>query len=1175
MLSKKMAVSLTSLITILAFAFIAPTALAQTFGFALDDSNDVSEAKGLQLERPADNKLKVTVVSDEAVILPKANISIGGFTMKGDYIPAVELEGDPPTDAKSKIELTIAITADTYKVSLMIAKDIASANAFSNKKSAAFTADVMVVGSDTTLAPQVYGIRRADNAVSPLTGGAVDVIITLSEEPQAFDAAHINVSSNATAGTPVKLATVVQNDIGLTQFSTHLDTPAPTPRTLEQIRDGVKNTDGNILKDDGAVADGAMGGIDYLLSVHAEANPDKIGDYIAAVIALKNALKSGDLTFADATDTAKGPDVEVIYVYLNKDGNQETAVLEYEAAEDGANVSPTADGNGDTTEDDAEKGMPIIDGAVVAPTTQGIADIVLAAADPIPAITIAKEVFDRSAKKTSYTRPAIADFTTLEEYNFAQAQYNALTGTDSENQRKAYAAEKAIYDKYLALQKLIQEDDMDRTAEWQESLVAKASEGVSVIAENVLPPTGRDGMLHPYMVTLTPTYKNANDIVVSVNKWQTQAEKVNRVTGASSIGTYRPPVLETDFTDGYNQLTIGVSPSAVKKTPVSPRGIIEITLPAGFMFRAASPGFTIFAADAAGSGIAIPGGTMPATGHTGAVLDTARSPAEQEYDVIDYPVMNAALPTPGPAFPNLQNFLINGGTIHIIGVQGLVISEVMWGTDLSLSPHTNSQWIEIKNVTGSPVSAAGFKLSFVAPNETLPVGDVSYDSVSAYDATTKSVWDIRTKGQGGRTGTGEAAGGVTTVVDPTALVSMQRVFSDTATQLVALPGTKADNWAMSMAPALNFDREAVGQRIGSPGTDPLNPPIPVPPKVPPQPPTVPPAVAGDIVITEVMVDTSEGLFPQWIELTHIGTGKVTLNGWGMVIDNAIDGEVLGGGNAITVGLSGTLDVSKDTRNADAGQSLLLVAWASKRHSTNLRANGILDIGPRLGQDGRYQLLSYEGFRITLVPPQTGAVANFGDIVGNLHEDWKLPMLEGPKRSSMIRQEMSSAGTMIKGTDANGWILASATPLISGPETFYGNDEDAGTPGYDAGGPLPVELSHFRPARDKQTGAVVITWSTQSELNNAGFFIKRSNQRNGDFKVINATMVPGVGTTSEKQFYTYTDTTAQPNVVYYYQIEDVSLDGNRQLLTRGIRLKGHVSAAGKATTLWGELKTSHE
>ena len=123
--------------------------------------------------------------------------------------------------------------------------------------------------------------------------------------------------------------------------------------------------------------------------------------------------------------------------------------------------------------------------------------------------------------------------------------------------------------------------------------------------------------------------------------------------------------------------------------------------------------------------------------------------------------------------------------------------------------------------------------------------------------------------------------------------------------------------------------------------------------------------------------------------------------------------------------------------------------------------------------------------------------------------------------------------------------------------------------------LPVELSHFRPTRDKATGAVVITWSTQSELNNAGFFIKRSQQQDGEFKVINATMIAGAGTTSEKQTYTYTDTTAQPNVAYYYQIEDVSLDGDRQTLTRGIRLKGHVRAVGKTTVIWGALKASHE
>ena len=80
---------------------------------------------------------------------------------------------------------------------------------------------------------------------------------------------------------------------------------------------------------------------------------------------------------------------------------------------------------------------------------------------------------------------------------------------------------------------------------------------------------------------------------------------------------------------------------------------------------------------------------------------------------------------------------------------------------------------------------------------------------------------------------------------------------------------------------------------------------------------------------------------------------------------------------------------------------------------------------------------------------------------------------------------------------------------------------------------------------------------------------------GKFVVVNPTMIAGAGTTAEKQSYTFTDATADPNVIYYYQIEDVSLDGNRQTLTRAHRLKGHIGAAGKATRTWGELKSSRE
>ena len=237
--------------------------------------------------------------------------------------------------------------------------------------------------------------------------------------------------------------------------------------------------------------------------------------------------------------------------------------------------------------------------------------------------------------------------------------------------------------------------------------------------------------------------------------------------------------------------------------------------------------------------------------------------------------------------------------------------------------------------------------------------------------------------------------------------------------------------------------------------------------------------------------------------------------------------------------------------------------------------GVIDVQKDVSTVAQYSLISEMAFRISLIPPLPSGVVSRGDVVGNLGSGWELPMSEG-NRSSLIRREMDDAGTEITGTDEAGWVSASDTSFVGAyVETYYGDKDDEGTPGYNAGGALPVELSKFSAARDRVSGQVIITWETQSELNNAGFFIKRSQQKDSKFVAVNPTMIPGAGTVSEKQSYTYTDTTAKPNIVYYYQIEDVSLDGQRQTLTRAHRLKGHIGAAGKATTTWGELKTSLE
>ena len=667
--------------------------------------------------------------------------------------------------------------------------------------------------------------------------------------------------------------------------------------------------------------------------------------------------------------------------------------------------------------------------------------------------------------------------------------------------------------------------------------------GQTIPRENPLPATGRDNKLHPYVVTITPKYLNANDVVVTVKAFTDQAYPTpNR---------YIPPATDAAYRENINKLTIKVKEAQL---PAKTDGIV-VFIPEKTIIP--KDGYLVVAKDAAGSAVRSPGDAAKSP------VDAVRQPFGLTYNLV------------AGALPNLETQLINGATIDIVGAESLIISEIMWGTDASVASSVNSQYIEIRNTSGAEITAGleEYELVFYAAGSVLPDASVAANNVQDRIGTVgaSGYWSVADKGQSGRTGIGEAPGELTPVTPTQALISMQRVIDATG---VAADGTMASSWAASAPPGLNFDQNIEGVRIGSPGRAPTTYPTAPVVEAPIVAPVVPVAESDDIVISEIMVDTGGGRLPQWIELTNVSGAAVSLAGWSIDISNdAADADVVGG--SVSIDLSGTLGVGGgEDAGGTMGKSLLLVA-GDARSSSNLVGNDrVVDVSDQVGETGRYTLISEMAFMVALVPPQKTGVLKYGDTAGNLNaaEAWEIPMAEGA-RSSLIRRETDGLDMATMGTAANGWIMASATSLVSGPATWYGSDEDAGTPGYDSGGPLPVELSMFYPARDKITGAAVIKWSTQSELNNAGFFIKRSQQRSANFKVINAAMISGAGTTSEKQSYTYTDTTAQPNVVYYYQIEDVSLDGNRQLLTRGIRLRGHIGAGGKATVLWGDLKTS--
>ena len=321
--------------------------------------------------------------------------------------------------------------------------------------------------------------------------------------------------------------------------------------------------------------------------------------------------------------------------------------------------------------------------------------------------------------------------------------------------------------------------------------------------------------------------------------------------------------------------------------------------------------------------------------------------------------------------------------------------------------------------------------------------------------------------------------------------------------------------------------------------------------------TVPVAARYDIAISEIMYTTNTNKLPQWIELHNRSGKKVSLEGWEVTIKNHPEDKSV---------LAATLTFTLDAKILDRNQVLLLVTEQGPNSGVGaakgaLHGDRIVILKDLIGGTPGYRLLSQTAFKVTLKAPARPKTARkmLSDIAGNLGEvpEWKLPLIVGNQRSSIIRayEGNNATGSPYDGMAANGWEFAMEKDLqYTQGTTYYGHRSDYGTPGYRTRPPLPVELSKFRPERKKSLEEVVIRWVTESEVNNAGFHIKRSESRNGEFKII--AMIPGAGTTNEKQSYTYIDKTAKPNVVYYYQLECVSVDGTRQTL-RTTHLRGHI------------------
>jgi hypothetical protein len=94
----------------------------------------------------------------------------------------------------------------------------------------------------------------------------------------------------------------------------------------------------------------------------------------------------------------------------------------------------------------------------------------------------------------------------------------------------------------------------------------------------------------------------------------------------------------------------------------------------------------------------------------------------------------------------------------------------------------------------------------------------------------------------------------------------------------------------------------------------------------------------------------------------------------------------------------------------------------------------------------------------------------------------------------------------------------------------------------SGPTLPVVLSTFTAQFIENTPT--IHWSTQSETDNMGWLIYRSDENDFSSSEIISDMIEGHGTTTQRQFYTYEDNLENPKIgdTYYYWLESIDYGG---------------------------------
>ena len=206
---------------------------------------------------------------------------------------------------------------------------------------------------------------------------------------------------------------------------------------------------------------------------------------------------------------------------------------------------------------------------------------------------------------------------------------------------------------------------------------------------------------------------------------------------------------------------------------------------------------------------------------------------------------------------------------------------------------------------------------------------------------------------------------------------------------------------------------------------------------------------SNVSISEIMYGSEIRFSPkQWIEISNSGTEPINLTGWTLTIRNADSEDLLGPVTAIINFRDATFDNAPRIWPNDI---LMIVTSATDDHSGDFMEDQVYDLRWRedLGISFNTTWLSAEGFYITLTNKDGNLVDKAGNYDGNTTH-WNLPYnfnrgrTRAGNRTSLIRRY--SNGVPLDGTLKDSWISAVDANLPKDQLTYYGDENDIGSPG---------------------------------------------------------------------------------------------------------------------------------